>query len=163
MARKRETPVLNLPPDLPQVVSQDFNLFYKPEPEPVDKSVQLFAKSLENFVNDAGSKLVISAEQTLKKEEGAKAQQDYLENKLKFRDAVKDGKIDKTANPYYIEKYKELTLNDYANKFIDRLGKNYQKNGVVKDTRDGSFQQFYKSELEQYIKENELGFLVALN
>ncbi|AXH71712.1 hypothetical protein P025_gp38 [Pelagibacter phage HTVC025P] len=158
MARKRETPVLNLPPDLPQVVSQDFNLFYKPEPEPVDKSVQLFAKSLENFVNDAGSKLVISAEQTLKKEEGAKAQQDYLENKLKFRDAVKDGKIDKTANPYYIEKYKELTLNDYANKFIDRLGKNYQKNGVVKDTRDGSFQQFYKSELEQYIKENELGF-----
>ena len=36
MARKRETPVLNLPPDLPQVVSQDFNLFYKPEPEPVE-------------------------------------------------------------------------------------------------------------------------------
>ena len=55
----------------------------------------------------------------------AQAQKDYIENKKKFRDAVKDGKIDETASPYYIEKYKELTLNEMASKFSDRLNKNY--------------------------------------
>ena len=43
-----------------------------------------------------------------------KALKEYNENKGKFRDAVKNGEIDKTANPYYLEKYKELTLNSFA-------------------------------------------------
>ena len=36
MAKRRTTPELNLPKELPQVLSTDFNLFYKPEAEPVD-------------------------------------------------------------------------------------------------------------------------------
>ena len=34
MAKKRTTPELNLTPELPEVVSRDFNLFFKPDPEP---------------------------------------------------------------------------------------------------------------------------------
>ena len=36
------------------------------------------------------------------------AVKDYNDLQLKFRDAVKDGKIDKNANPYYLQKYKKL-------------------------------------------------------
>ena len=155
---KRETPVLGLSNELPDVVSQDFNLYYKPQAEPeVAGAKELFA-SLDNFVNDAGKKLVIGSELKQKKENSAKALEDYNSNKQNFRDAVKNGLIDKTSNPYYIEKYKELTLNDYANRFIDKLGKNYQEKGVENDTRDGAFGQFYKSELDSFIKENNLGF-----
>jgi len=153
----RRTPELNLTPELPEVVSSDFNLFFRPQVAPQDESVQLLTKAMDNFVNDAGTKLVISSERKLKKEEIGKAKQDYLENKKKFRDAVKDGTIDKTANPYYIEEYKRLTLNDYASKFIDRFTKEYKSNGIVKDLREGAFNDFYKSQLEAYIKENNLG------
>ena len=45
MASKRETPQLNLAPELPQVLSNDFNLFYTPQAEPVDKTVDIFTKS----------------------------------------------------------------------------------------------------------------------
>jgi len=153
----RRTPELNLTPELPEVVSSDFNLFFRPQVAPQDESVQLLTKAMDNFVNDAGTKLVISSERKLKKEEIGKAKQDYLENKKKFRDAVKDGTIDKTANPYYIEEYKRLTLNDYASKFIDRFTKEYKSNGIVKDLREGAFNDFYKSQLEAYIKEINLG------
>ena len=58
-----------------------------------------------------------------KKEEVAKAEQDYIENKKKFKDAVKDGTIDKTANPYYLEKYKEFLLMNMLESSIDVLKK----------------------------------------
>ena len=153
----RRTPELNLTPELPEVVSQDFNLFFKPEVAPVDESVIKLTQAMDNFVNDAGTKMVISSERKLKKEEVAKAERDYIENKKKFRDAVKDGTIDKTANPYYIEHYKNLTLNEYANQFIDKLGKRYKELGVVENLTEGAFNNFYKSELESFIKENQLG------
>ena len=153
----RRTPELNLTPELPEVVSQDFNLFFKPEVAPVDESVIKLTQAMDNFVNDAGTKMVISSERKLKKEEVAKAERDYIENKKKFRDAVKDGTIDKTANPYYIEHYKNLSLNEYANQFIDKLGKRYKELGVVENLTEGAFNNFYKSELETFIKENQLG------
>ena len=37
----RRTPELNLTPELPEVRSRDFNLFYKPAPAPLDKSVEV--------------------------------------------------------------------------------------------------------------------------
>ena len=58
--------------------------------------------------------------------EGSDLADKHIENKKKFRDAVKDGLIDKTANPYYLQKYKELTLNEFANTFSDRVLKKYQ-------------------------------------
>ena len=154
---KRETPKLGLAPELPQVLSNDFNLYYKPQAEPEVAGAKEFFASLDSFVNDAGTKLVIGSEIKQKKINVAQAQKDYLENKQKFGDAVKNGQIDKTSNPYYIEEYKRLTLNEYADKFIDKLGKSYKDKNVEKDTRDGAFSQFYKSELDTFIKENNLG------
>ena len=65
MARNKTT--LNLQAELPEVRSTDFNLFYKPEAEPIDKSVSLFAKTIQNFVNGAGTAMVINAEKKVKK------------------------------------------------------------------------------------------------
>ena len=99
MAKKRTTPELNLTPELPEVVSRDFNLFFKPDAEPEIAGLSEFTRSLDNFVNDAGTKLVIGKELEQKNIDVAQAQKDYIENKKKFRDAVKDGKIDETASP----------------------------------------------------------------
>ena len=162
MAKKRTTPELNLTPELPEVVSRDFNLFFKPDAEPEIAGLKEFTRSLDNFVNDAGTKLVLGEELDQKKINVAQAQKDYIENKKKFRDAVKDGEIDETANPYYIEKYKELTLNEMANKFSDSLNRNYVDKKVLNDLRDGAFDTFYKSELDAFIKENNLGFFTPM-
>ena len=162
MAKRRIKPELNLQPELPQVLSEDFNLFYKPQAEPEIAGLKEFTASLDNFISDAGTKIVLSKELKQKEEGSAQAEKDFIENKNKFRDAVKNGTIDKTANPYYIEKYKELSLNEFADNFIDKLGKAYKDKNVAKDTRDGAFNQFYKSELDKFIKENDLGFFSPL-
>ena len=162
MAKRRIKPELNLQPELPQVLSEDFNLFYKPEAEPEIAGLKEFTASLDNFISDAGTKIVLSKELKQKEVNSAQAEKDFIENKNKFRDAVKNGTIDKTANPYYIEKYKELSLNEFADNFIDKLGKAYKDKNVAKDTRDGAFNQFYKSELDKFIKENDLGFFSPL-
>ena len=83
MAKRRTTPELNLK-ELPQVLSTDFNLFYKPEARPVDPSVELFTKSLDRFVSGAGTDLVIAGEIKEKKVNEAQAIKDYNENKEKF-------------------------------------------------------------------------------
>ena len=162
MAKKRTTPELNLTPELPEVVSRDFNLFFKPDPEPEIAGLKEFTRSLDNFVNDAGTKLVLGEELEQKNINVAQAQKDYIENKKKFRDAVKAGTIDETANPYYIEKYKELTLNEMANKFSDKLNKSYVDEKVLDDLRDGAFDTFYKAQLDAFIKENNLGFFTPM-
>ena len=57
MAKRRTTPELNLQKELPQVLSTDFNLFYKPDVAPVDKSVDAFTKSLDAFVEETQKKI----------------------------------------------------------------------------------------------------------
>ena len=156
MARK--TPELNLQPEEQKVLSQDFNLFYVPQENPLPAGMKEFTASLDNFVNGGATKAVLGAEVKMKKSERAKALKDYKENKGKFRDAVKNGEIDKTANPYYLEKYKELTLNSFANEFTERVLQNYENSGVSKNLTEGAFEQFYKENLSKFIKEKELGF-----
>ena len=125
MAKQRNTPNLELTPELTEVRSRDFNMFYRPQQEPEVAGLKEFTASLDNFVNGAGSSMVIVSEMREKKENVAQAVQDYAENKKKFKEAVKSGTIDKTANPYYLEKYKELSLNEYASEFNDVLVKAY--------------------------------------
>ena len=50
MASKRQTPSLDLSPELPDVVSRDFNLFYKPEPKPEVAGVRELTRALDSFV-----------------------------------------------------------------------------------------------------------------
>ena len=88
---KRTTPELNLQKELPQVLSTDFNLFYKPDARPIDPSVELFTKSLDRFVSGAGTDLVIAGEIKEKKINEAQAIKDYNENKDKFSIYIKKG------------------------------------------------------------------------
>ena len=156
MARK--TPDLNLQPEEQKVLSTDFNLFYRPQEAPLPAGMKEFTNALDNFVNGGATKAVLGAEVKMKKSERAKALKDYNENKGKFRDAVKNGEIDKTANPYYLEKYKELTLNSFANEFTETILQNYENSGVKKDLTEGAFEKFYKENLGKFIKEKNLGF-----
>ena len=71
MARK--TPKLDLTPELPEVVSRDFNLFYRPEAEPEIAGMKEFTASLDNFVNGAGSSMVIADLTKQKKVSSAEA------------------------------------------------------------------------------------------
>lgn len=156
--RTRNIPDLNLEPEEQKVLSTDFNLFYRPQEEPLPAGVKEFTNSLTNFIEGGATKAVIGSEVKLKKSEQAKALKDYQENKGKFRDAVKNGEIDKTANPYYLEKYKELTLNSFANEFSEKILEMYENSGVKKDLTEGAFEKFYKENLGKFIKEKNLGF-----
>ena len=161
MARKK--PELNLTPELPQVVSRDFNLFYKPEAEPQTAGMKEFTASLNNFVNGAGTSMAIASTVKEKKVNSAQALKDYNENKLKFKEAVKSGAIDKTANPYYLEKYRELSLNEYASEFNSFLIKEYRDRDVETDITEGAFDNFYQVSLKQFVKDKNLGTFNALD
>lgn len=156
--RDRRNPELNLQPEEQKVLSQDFNLFYVPQEAPLPAGMKEFTASLDNFVNGGATKAVLGAEVKMKKSERAKALSDYNEMKGKFRDAVKNGEIDKTANPYYLEKYKELTLNSFANEFTESVLEAYNNSGVKKDITQGAFEKFYKENLGKFVKEKSLGF-----
>ena len=161
MARK--TPTLDLTPELPEVVSRDFNLFYRPEAEPEIAGMKEFTASLDNFVNGAGSAMVIASTVKEKKVNSAQAVKDYAENKIKFRDAVKSGQIDKTANPFYLEKYKELSLNEYASEFNSVLVKRYGDLDVKTDITEGAFDNFYQDTLKKFVADKGLGTFEALD
>jgi hypothetical protein len=148
---------LNLTPELPEVASRDFNLFYTPQKEPEIAGLKEFTSALDNFVSGGGTKAVLASEAEDKKINSAQAQQDYAQNKLAFKEAIKAGQIDATANPYYLEKYKELTLNSFASEFSSKLNKAYQDQKIVEDIRPNSFDNFYKDQLGKFIKERELG------
>lgn len=159
MAKKSSrTPTgLNLTPELPEVLSRDFNLFYTPQKEPEIAGLKEFTSALDNFVSGGGTKAVLASEAEDKKINSAQAQQDYAQNKLAFKEAIKAGQIEPTANPYYLEKYKELTLNSYASEFSSKLNKAYQDQKVVDNILPNAFDSFYKNELGKFIKEKELG------
>ena len=142
---KRKTPDLDLTPEASQVVARDFNLFYRPEEEQVDPTVGIFLKSLDDFVNQAGTKMVMAGEKKEKDIGEAEAKKLSELSKKSFKEAVEAGDIDKNANPYLIDKYKELDLNAKARKFQTELYRDYEKQGVSGDTSVGAFERFYKS------------------
>jgi len=158
MAKKSDrTPTgLNLTPELPEVVSRDFNLFYTPQPEPLPAGVKEFASALDNFVNNGGTKAVLLAEGEEKKIGVAEAQQAIVTNQESFKELVKSGAIPPTANPYFLEKYKELTLNRYASEFTAKISDAYGTQGMEKKLEPNSFNDFYKTNLAQFIKEKDL-------
>jgi len=82
MARK--TPTLDLQPETRQVVAQDLNLFYRPEAEPEIAGMKEFTASLDNFVNGAGTAMVINAEKKEKELSEAEALEAFNKNRLGF-------------------------------------------------------------------------------
>ena len=162
MARNKTE--LNLQAELPQVRSTDFNLFYTPEAKPVDKSIDIFTRSIDNFVNNAGTAMVINAEKKVKKEDEAKAIEQFNKNRLGFNDAVKRGEIPKEASPYFQEKYKELSLNKKAMEFQAEIYRKYAdpEFNVLENPDPQAFDKFYNDELKKFFTENNLGAFDAL-
>lgn len=157
MASKRNTPSLDLSPELPEVVSRDFNLFYKPDPKPEIAGLREFTRSLDNFVSGAGTSMALVAEQREKTENENLAVQRHLELKSSFNDAVKKGDIPKEVNPYFIQKYQQLELGEKARKFKDSVIQKYGELGVKENADAGAFDNFYNSELKKFFRENQLG------
>ena len=153
----RKTPQLNLQAELPEVRSTDFNLFYKPQAKPVDKSVEVFTRSLDNFVNNAGTSLTLLAEAKEKEINEAEAVAKYNENRISFNKAVQKGDIPKEANPYFIEKYKELELNGKAQQFQQQLFTRYKELDVLENPDPQAFDKFYNDEIKKFVAENNLG------
>ena len=161
MAKRRTTPELNLQKELPQVLSTDFNLFYEPEAEPIDPTVAVFTKSLDNFISGAGTDLVIQKETKIKEKNEAQAIKDYNENRDKFAKQVEQGNIPKESNPYYIEKLQELHLNRKAEEFKINAYRRYGELKVGENTNVGAFEDFYKDELKNFVASNQLGTFSA--
>ena len=160
MGRKKTE--LNLQAELPEVRSTDFNLFYRPEKTPRDTSVDVFTKSLDNFVNGAGTAMVISAERKEKEVNEADALKQFNENRTGFNKAVENGEIPKEANPYFQEKYKELTLNKKANEFKANVYRRYAEQNVLDNPDPQAFDKFYNDELKNFLAENNLGAFEAI-
>lgn len=160
MGRKKTE--LNLQAELPEVRSTDFNLFYKPEKAPRDTSIDIFTKSLDNFINGAGTAMVIGAEKKEKELNEAEALEAFNKNRTGFNDAVKRGEIPKEANPYFQEKYKELTLNKKANEFKANIYQRYAEQNVLDNPDPQAFDKFYNDELKNFLTENNLGAFDAL-
>ena len=160
MGRKRTE--LNLQAELPEVRSTDFNLFYKPDIEPRDKSIDIFTKSIDNFVNNAGTAMVLNAEKKEKEVNEAEALKQFNDNRTGFNEAVKKGEIPKEANPYFQEKYKELTLNKKAKEFQAEVYRKYAEKNVLDNPDPNAFDKFYNDELKNFLTENNLGAFDAL-
>ena len=77
-------------------------------------------------------------------------------NKKKFKEAVKSGTIDKTANPYYLEKYKELSLNEYASEFNHVLVKQYVELDIKNNITECGFENFYQDNLKTYYQQYKI-------
>jgi len=160
MARKN--PELNLAPELPEVTSRDFNLFYSPQAPIVDRSVKAFTQSLDNFVNGAGFAIAQVSEKKLKQSEEADAVKAYNTNRLAYNQAVEKGLVPKEANPYFINKYQELDLNSKANQFKSLVYQKYADKNVLENPDPNAFDNFYNQELKEFVASQQLSSFDAV-
>ena len=160
---KTRLPTLDITPELPQVVSQDLNWFYKPEAEPVSDTYGDLAKTLDNFAKGALTKMAVADEIELQQEGEAKAKSDtakieYDEGIKTFAEYAKKNNISNNANPYYITEMKNLYLQNKAGQFQTFLNTEYAKNNI-KDraiNEPNVFNDFYGETLKKFIIDNNL-------
>lgn len=152
----RQVTNLNLTPELPQVTSRDFNLFYAPQKEPDIAGLKELTTALDSFINGAGAKAEIAGEIQQKAVNSAQAELDYNTHKQAFADKVKAGEIPLQANPYYIEKYKDLTLKSHASEFSTLLSQEYADKGISKYPDPNTFDNFYTDTLKKFVAEKNL-------
>ena len=160
---KTRLPTLDITPELPQVVSQDLNWFYKPEAVPVSDTYGDLAKTLDNFAKGALTKMAVADEIELQQEGEAKAKADtakieYDEGIKTFAEYAKKNNISNNANPYYVTEMKNLYLQNKAGQFQTYLNTEYAKNNI-KDraiNEPNVFNDFYGETLKKYIVDNNL-------
>ena len=70
MAKKSyEAPKLDLKTEEPEVLSRDFNLFYRPEAEPLPAGLKEFASALDSFSQKGAVQATLLSEKKVKKSE----------------------------------------------------------------------------------------------
>ena len=165
MAKAFNTPQLDLKKELPDVVSRDFNLFYKPEAEPEITGLKEFTNSLSNFMEGALTTGNLVGEKKLKESSQADASKFYneqVQNKKDFNSAVDKGQIPREANPYFIEKLQELELGSKVQEFKGIFAERYAKENLGENTDPNAFSLIYEEELKKFMKQNNLGLYDAI-
>ena len=142
----------------PEVVSNDFNLFYKPDVRPQNKALNSLIASLSNIVPTLATYEVTEQVKEKEKDE-AKAIKDMSVNKKAFDKLIVDGKIPASASPFYYNKMMELDLINKSRKFqkeFNELAGNSKFHETLNadgwtEAYEGKLKQFYTDEgLEKY-------------
>ena len=102
------------------------------------------------------TKGAFAAEKKEKDINEAEAKKLWEQGKKDLKSAVESGQIDENANPYLIDKYKELDLNGKAREFKNELFRKYEELGLSEDNSADGFDSFYRKSLEDFMKTNEL-------
>jgi hypothetical protein len=144
-------------PELPSVTSRPIDTFYQPQQIPVDPSINELARALDNL-NPSLRKYQDTKEEKLELKEQGKATTLFNENRLGFKQAVKNGLIPEGANPYFIKHYLKLDLENQASDFNDYLFYEYGEKKLQNNTDPDAFEGFYQETFDKWREENKLDF-----
>ena len=138
-----------------EVVSQDFNLFFKPDVKPQNKALNSLIVSLSNIVPTLADYQI--TENVMKKEKDeAKATEDYNLDKNAWNGLIKDGKIPEGASPHYYNKMMELDLQNKARLFKRKFDTYYMDNDLANTLNPEGFSENYEAQLKLFYKEQGL-------
>jgi len=138
-----------------EVITQDFNLFYRPKEKPENKALNQLIASLSNIVPSLSS-YSVAEEVELKKSEEAKAVENYEINKERFAGLVKNGQIPEGASPFYYNKMMELELSNKARLFKRKFDEYYSKNSIDQSLNVEAFEQAYEEQLKGFYASQNL-------
>ena len=139
----------------PEIVSQDYNLFYKPDVKPMNKAVNQLIMSLSNIVPTLANYQITEDIKTKEKDE-ARAVEDFEIGKKSFNDLINNGKIPEGANPYYYNKMMELDLQSKARLFKKKFDNYYIESDLAGSLNIEGFTEAYDEQLKAFYNEQKL-------
>ena len=139
----------------PEIVSQDYNLFYKPDVKPMNKAVNQLIMSLSNIVPTLANYQITEDIKTKEKDE-ARAVEDFEIGKKSFNDLINNGKIPEGANPYYYNKMMELDLQSKARLFKKKFDNYYIESDLAGSLNIEGFSEAYDEQLKAFYNEQKL-------
>jgi len=139
----------------PEIVSQDYNLFYKPDVKPMNKAVNSLIVSLSNIVPTLANYQITEDIKTKKSDE-ARAVEDFEIGKKSFNELINNGKIPEGASPYYYNKMMELDLQSKARLFKRKFDNYYIESDLAGSLNINGFSEAYDEQLKAFYKEQKL-------
>ena len=139
----------------PEIVSQDYNLFYKPDVKPMNKAVNQLIMSLSNIVPTLANYQITEDIKTKKSDE-ARAVEDFEIGKKSFNELINNGKIPEGASPYYYNKMMELDLQSKARLFKRKFDNYYIESDLAGSLNVNGFSEAYDEQLKAFYNEQKL-------
>ena len=139
----------------PEIVSQDYNLFYKPDVKPMNKAVNQLIMSLSNIVPTLANYQITEDIKTKKSDE-ARAVEDFEIGKKSFNELINNGKIPEGASPYYYNKMMELDLQSKARLFKRKFDNYYIESDLAGSLNINGFSEAYDEQLKAFYNEQKL-------